>query len=485
VIINYDILRKHEATIKETEWCVLISDEAHYLKNPKAQRTKVVFGERATEREKKNGAADVPGIIARKRILLSGTPIANKPVELYPLISYLDPITWGNFFKFAIRYCSAHQNGHGWDFSGASNLDELQDKLRSSIMVRRLKKDVLTELPPKRRQVIEFPATGDLARVAKAEKHAYEGVDELEAAVELAAASDDPSAYETAVQKLAKGQRAVFEGLSTLRLETARAKIPLCVDHLREAVEESGKVVCFAHHKEVVRAIAEEFGVEAVQLVGDTPMIERQAAVDRFQKDPGCKLFIGSIMAAGVGITLTAASHVVFCELDWVPGNVSQAEDRCHRIGQRESVLVQHLVLEGSLDATMARRIISKQEIIDRALDNVTKSEKAEVAGTISPPPRPKNTADELAEVAKLMSPDMVAAAHEAICFISDRCNGAINWDGAGFNKIDTHIGHDLAAKARTPIGLSLKQAALARKIAWKYKGQMPEALVDRLTLKT
>lgn len=477
VVVNYDVLHKHEDALRCSDWDALIVDEAHYLKNPKARRTKMVFGQQASKKEKADGMADVPGLGARKRILLTGTPIANKPVELFPLISYLDPATWGNFWKFAMRYCGAHSNGFGWDFNGSSHLDELQDRLRSSIMVRRLKKDVLTELPPKRRQVIEFPATGDLAKVARAEREAYEGVDDLEAAVELAAASDDPSVYEKAVSDLAKGQRACFEGLSTLRLETARAKIPLCVEHLKEAVEQSEKVICFAHHKEVVRAIAAEFGTAAVQLVGDTAMEDRQAAVDRFQKDPSCKLFIGSIMAAGVGITLTAAAHVVFCELDWVPGNVSQAEDRAHRIGQRESVLVQHLVLEGSLDATMARRIIAKQDVIDKALDVVAvkKTETAELPGV----PKKLDARDLLAADAERMTPDQRDAAIAAIRFLAARCNGAKDWDGIGFSKIDTAIGRQLAAATF----LSRKQCALARKVAWKYKGQLPETLVERIRL--
>lgn len=640
-IINYDVVSKHQEVLKDTEWDLIVCDEAHYLKNPKAKRTQVIFGVETTAKERQLGMADIPGIMAKKRVLLTGTPIANKPVELWPLIHYLDPITWSNFFKFGIRYCGANKDGGHWDFSGSSNLGELQDKLRSTIMVRRLKKDVLTELPPKRRQVIEFPATGDLARVARQELGAYESTDELEAEVELAAASDNPDEYQAAIDRLAKGQRAVFEGLATLRLETARAKIPLCVEHLQEAVEESGKVVVFVWHKEVARAIEEAFngkretrirnevrkvdnssrsgagtegsstsgmpmsvrdgegcirqhsssrnveglfemsengnarevrhpGIQplaqrqnpgeenatgiyaedrkhrdsrglpvagnsnseklaqtvsckqsvvgsskvgsgihaeqrlgdqlasqrdqaqrnvsgtrnafeestigdgaAVVLMGDTPLPDRQAAVDRFQKDPTCKLFIGSIMAAGVGITLTAASHVVFCELDWVPGNVSQAEDRCHRIGQRESVLVQHLVLEGSLDATMVRRIISKQEVIDRALDNVTLT-VAEGA------PRPKTPGPLDADVAK-MNADMQAAAAQAICFIASRCNGARDWDSAGFNKIDTKIGKEMAAKAASVFGLSPKQAALARRIAWKYRKQLPAELAARI----
>lgn len=480
-VVNYDVLHKHELELRTTEWDMVVCDEAHYLKNKDARRTKMVFGERATKKEKEQGMADVPGLQARKRVLLTGTPICNKPAELWPLINYLDPITWGNFFKFAVRYCGAHQNGFGWDFSGAAHLDELQDKLRSTIMVRRLKKDVLTELPPKRRQVVEFPAdTPELRAVTRAEREAYEGVDELEANVELAAASEDSHAYEAAVAALKKGQQACFEGLSTLRLETARAKIPLCVEHIEEVVEETPKVVVFAHHKEVVRALAAKFGNASVKVVGDTPIPERQAAVDRFQTDPRCKVFIGSIMAAGVGLTLTAASHVVFCELDWVPGNVTQAEDRCHRIGQKESVLVQHLVLEGSLDATMARRIIAKQDVIDKALDVVTTP--AQQADGLPARRRAPEQAT-LDAIASKLTDDQWQAAASAIIFLRDRCNGAKNWDHAGFSKIDVAIGHSLAAQAESRIGISRRQAALAQKVAWKYRGQLPANLVERLKL--
>ena len=102
---------------------------------------------------------------------------------------------------------------------------------------------------------------------------------------------------------------------------------------------------------------------------GGTPQAARQVEVDRFQNDKSVKVFIGQIQAAGVGITLTAASHVIFVELDWVPGTVSQAEDRCHRIGQNNYVLVQHLVLENSLDAVMAKTLIRKQSIVEKTLN--------------------------------------------------------------------------------------------------------------------
>ena len=483
IIINYDILHKYEIQLRAEEWDLLIADEAHYLKTPTARRSKMIFGYKGT---KKNPVGKAP-VRAKKRVLLTGTPIANRPVELFPLIEYLDPVTWSNFFKFAIRYCAAVKNRFGWDFTGASNLEELQDKLRQTILVRRLKKDVLTELPAKRRQVIEFPAEGELERFVDDEANAYrdheEDLDRLHVDVELAKASDNPEDYRRAVDALRKGQQAMFEGLSTLRRELAEAKTSLCIDHIKEAVEESGKVVVFAHHKSVCAAIAAAFGNEAVTLVGDTPMAARQAAVDRFQKDPSCKVFVGSIGAAGVGITLTAASHVIFCELSWVPGEVSQGEDRCHRIGQRESVLVQHLVVEGSLDATMAKRIVAKQDVIDKALDTVS------LASTpISSPSRIRNTqggatidttVDQLAKEAAEMTADQRAAVAEALRFLSSRDSDHARFDNnLGFSGIDTQIGNDLANRSY----LSPKQCALGRKIVWRYKNtQLPAGIVARL----
>lgn len=495
-IINYDVLHKHEKFLRSVDWDLIVCDEAHYLKEPNSRRTQMVFGraeKKARAATAKSKAKDaVPALEplkAKRRILLTGTPIANRPVELFPLISFLDPAAFPlkGFFKYAMRYCGAHNNGFGWDFSGSSNLDELQDRLRSTIMVRRLKKDVLTELPPKRRQVIEFPSEGKLARFAEDEREAYEEredeIADLHAAVELAKASDNPDEYVRAVENLRKGIAAIFSAISAMRRELAEAKTELCIEHIREAVSESGKVVVFAHHKTVCSAIAKAFGAEAVSLVGDTKMADRQAAVDRFQNDSSCKVFVGSIGAAGVGITLTAASHVIFCELSWVPGEVSQGEDRCHRIGQKGSVLVQHLVVEGSLDATMAKRICAKQNTIDAALDSV-KGPSLEVLVDV---PDKKNrggaTVDtnraQLEAEAAKMTADQRKAVHEALKFLSDRdSDGARYQNDKGFSGLDTRIGNDLASRPY----LSPKQAALGRKIVRKYaKTQLPENLAVRL----
>jgi len=168
---------------------------------------------------------------------------------------------------------------------------------------------------------------------------------------------------------LRAGVNAAFGELAKLRQATALAKVPLVIEHVKSVLDDAGKVVLFAHHRAVIQELAEPFGDAAVTLTGSDDLASRQATVDRFQSDPSCRLFIGSITAAGFGFTLTASAHVVFAELDWVPARLTQAEDRTHRIGQRDSVLVQHLVLEDSLDARMIGTLIKKQRVVDAVAD--------------------------------------------------------------------------------------------------------------------
>jgi len=353
VIVNYEILGKWAAELGGS-WDVLVADECHYVKNRNAKRSRHLYA-----------------LNARRRLLLTGTPILNRPVEIQPIAGLLDPETFGHFLNFAKRYCKPKRNRFGWDFSGASNLPELHEKLRGTIMVRRTKADVLGELPPKRRQVIELPSDG-LADLISIEEQAWaehaRRLKQLRAfSGETRATRADPSDEELAA--LREGVNAAFGELSKLRHATAVAKVPLVVDHVQNALLASGKLVVFGHHREVVSEIAGAFGKSAVTLTGGDSAEKRQAAVDRFQKDADCTVFVGSIRAAGLGLTLTASAHVVFAELDWVPAHLTQAEDRTHRIGQRDSVLVQHLVLQNSLDARMVRTLIQKQRVVDEALD--------------------------------------------------------------------------------------------------------------------
>lgn len=337
IILNYDILQKHEARIRSVKWDYLVLDEAHYLKNPETIRSVMVFGN-LKSRKRKKIEHDVTPIEAGWKLFMTGTPIVNRPMELWGLIHALDPVSFPSKWAYYGRYCGGTMTKFGYQYQGASNLEELQDRLRSTVLIRRLKKDVLTDLPPKRRQVVEF-SVGTADGAVKAEVQAYqryqEILAELRVSVELAKASDVPEEYDRAVHALRQGVTAAFTEMAKLRKETAIAKVQHVIAHLHDVLDDGEeKVVLFAHHHEVINAFAKEFGKLCVTLTGQTEMKARQAAVDRFQTDPTCKLFIGGIQAAGVGLTLTASSHVVFAELDWVPGNISQAEDRCILEGQ-------------------------------------------------------------------------------------------------------------------------------------------------------
>jgi SWI/SNF-related matrix-associated actin-dependent regulator 1 of chromatin subfamily A len=473
VIINYDILKKFHDEIHARDWDLLVCDEAHYMKNNKAQRTKEIVGW-YDKRIKKV----VSRLEAERKVFLTGTPIVNRPIELWPLINYLAPKTFKYFMSYAKRYTKAHHNGYGWDFTGASNLEELQDKLRTTIMIRRLKKEVLTELPPKFRQVIEIPANGFSGLIRKEQDliaKNQEVIDELRMAVEIAKASDNPEDYKNAVAALQQGMAVAFGDMSRVRHEVALAKVDVVVEHLKGIIEdEEQKVVCFAHHRDVIEKIKEAFGDEAVILYGGMTDKKKDESVERFQNDDKVKLFIGSIQAAGVGLTLTASSRVVFAELDWVPGNMTQAEDRTHRIGQVNNVLVQHIVLQGSMDAEMAHKLVAKQNVIDKALD-----EKPEPI--VVTPGNPTATGghgyDRIGKIANKMTDDQRQAVHVALQRLAMVCDGARELDGHGFNAIDTRLGKSLAANAT----LTPRQAALGKLIVTKYHGQLGDEMIKAI----
>ena len=358
-IINYELLKSHAAALREKTWDLVIIDEAHYLKSSKADRTAQVWGRKRA----RPGKPRIVPIPWHRLLLLTGTPILNKPQELWPLLQVLDPEGLGNdWFHYARRYCQlfeierfdpgigkkVHQ---GWKWDGADNLEELQALMRDRFMIRRLKKDVLTELPPKTRQVIAIEPKKGLTKLLNSEKLSYDdyvakhGKDDI----------DPPD----------------FTEMSKVMKEVAIAMIPYAIEYLKEVLseKEEQKVAVWTHHHEVSDALIAAFGSEAVCVDGRVSIENRQLAVDGFQTDPRIKMFIGSIQAAGIGLTLTAASLALFVERSWTPALVTQAEDRLHRIGQKENVLIRHLVFNGSQDQRQVQALVRKQEIADRVLD--------------------------------------------------------------------------------------------------------------------
>lgn len=352
MVVNYDIIDKVLKVLpKRVD--LLVADEAHYVKNQNTKRSD------ALREIAKN---------SRKKLFLTGTPILNRPIELWNILDTLQPGAWGSMQDFGIRYANGHKRfvGNGrviWNFKGSSNLDELHEKLRRNIMVRRLKKDVLTDLPDKIRQIVPLDVT------YKEKSTTAQQSAKIKKLWEKAQKANSDEAYHAAIQDLDKEVQINFEDLARVRHEIAQQKAPHVAQFVKDMLENVDKVVVFAHHKDVVKHLAkalEPFGV--VTLTGETAATKKQEAVERFQKDEKTRVFVGNILAAGAGHTLTRAQHVVFAELDWVPGNVKQAEDRCHRIGQTDTVFVYHLVVDNSIDVILANTIVGKLEVEAAAL---------------------------------------------------------------------------------------------------------------------
>lgn len=353
-VISYDLLFKRKAWLDSQKWHMLIYDEAQNLSSRSSLRTRTALGAKFTRMEKVLGKKlpqrvlyDFGPIPCRKGMFLTGTPMSNRPEELFPILERLDPQGLGrSWWAYAKRYCRAHRGRWGWDTKGASHLKELNTKIRESgIMLRRLKSVVMPELPPKRRQVIQLSSRG------------HEKIIEKELEI-----------YENSLKKKKKKLGADYScgELAKLRHQVALIKVPDIRTLLASALE-GGPVVCFCWHQDVVDALAVGFNCSV--LTGRTPHAKRQEQVDMFQEGH-TDLFLGNLEAAGTGHTLTRSAHVMFAEIDWVPTVLTQAEDRCHRIGATaESILIQHVVLKDSLDERMLQLIMKKQAIIDKVID--------------------------------------------------------------------------------------------------------------------
>lgn len=331
-IINYDIVTYWADELIKLKAPVLIADEAHYCKNTKSARSKAV----------KKLASKIP-----HTILLTGTPVTNRPLELFPLLNMVDETAWPKFFPFAKQYCGAYQDRFGWNFSGATNLNELHEKIKPYV-VRRTKDQVLTELPAKRRVTIPFEMTKESG------KEYAELLEETKRILREAKRSLD-------AHHLAK--------IEKLKQIAAGGKLPAAIEWIKEFIESGQKIIVFATHKFVVNELMTTFGEQAVKVTGDDSQEQRQSAVDAFQNDPDKLVFVGNIKAAGVGLTLTAASDVAFLEFAWTPGDHDQAEDRAHRIGQHDSVTCWYLAALNTIDEKIVSLLEDKRQIVDTITD--------------------------------------------------------------------------------------------------------------------
>ena len=345
IIVNYDIVHAWRKEIANINPKVLVLDECHAIKTSTTKRTKGV----------KHIAKKAKHIIP-----MSGTPAINRPAELYNSIKLVEPELFGSFQSYAQRYCDAYFNGYGWEYKGGSNLEELYDIL-SNIMIRRKKEDVIKDLPEKRRTFVSLDLT-NISDYNKAENDFIEWVRENKGK----RAADRASSAE----KLVK--------VGTLRLLAVRGALANSIQWVKNFLADyDGKLVVFAVHKEIISALMEEFGDIAVKIDGSVPTGEvRQTIVEKFQNDKNIRLLVGNIKAAGVGITLTASSNIVFLELPWTPGELEQSEDRCHRMGQKNAVNIWYLLAENTIEMELAKMIDSKRNILSQVLDGQVISEE-------------------------------------------------------------------------------------------------------------
>ncbi len=351
VIINYDIIKnfhdvkkKDESKILESKFDLVIVDEAHYIKNAQAQRTKLIN--------------DIVKNIDRLW-LLTGTPMTSRPIDYFNLLSLVDSPVAKNWMAYVIRYCSGYQFKVGakkvWNVMGSSNLEELRDRTSGTIL-RRLKEDVL-DLPDK----IISPV------YLRLKSKEYENL--MGEYYEWYRSNPEES----------KSLTVQFTKLTKVRQVIANEKIQQTIELAENIIEQDKKVIIFCNFTDSLNQIVAHFGKQAVKIDGSMSKIERQNSVDQFQENDKVKVFVGNIKAAGVGITLTAAEAVIMNDLSFLPSDHSQAEDRAYRIGQKNNVLVYYPLFENTIEGLIYDILMAKKQVIATVMgDNINDSDFVE-----------------------------------------------------------------------------------------------------------
>jgi SWI/SNF-related matrix-associated actin-dependent regulator 1 of chromatin subfamily A len=336
IIINYDIIknfhdtkRKNESQIVSADFDLVVVDEAHYIKNAQAQRTKLIN--------------DIVKKVDRLW-LLTGTPMTSRPIDYYNLLNLVDSPVAKNWMAYVIRYCSGYQFRVGprkvWNVMGASNLEELRDRTLNSTL-RRLKEDVL-DLPEKIITPVYLRLKSKIYEEVMGEYYNW---------------------YEKNPDE-SKSLTVQFTKLTKVRQILADEKIEKTIELAENILEQDKKVIIFCNFTNSLNKITEHFGKSAVKLDGSMSKAERQFAVDQFQENEKVKVFVGNIKAAGVGITLTSAEAVIMNDLSFLPSDHSQAEDRAYRFGQKNNVLVYYPIFENTIEGIIYDILNNKKNVI-------------------------------------------------------------------------------------------------------------------------
>ena len=349
-IINYDIIKNFHTTDKSEDsddykllvnagFDLAIVDEAHYISNNTAQRTRLLN--------------DVLGKIP-KVWLLTGTPMTSRPINYFNLLKIVDSPLTLNWQTYVKRYCKGYQfkvgNRKVWNTSGASNLDELRERTKN-IVLRRMKTDIL-DLPEKIVSPIFVELTSKM----------YD--EELEEFVRISNEKKEQDTISITLNRLMKVRQLI-----------SYEKIPYTCELIDRCLEQGKKVIVLTNFTMTLDMLHEKYKKNSVTLDGRMSKDKRQDAVDRFQNDDKIKVFIGNIKAAGVGITLTAAEVVIMNDLSFVPADHSQGEDRAYRYGQKNSVIVYYPIFENTIEKVMYNILQKKKEIIDQVMGDGEYSE--------------------------------------------------------------------------------------------------------------
>jgi SWI/SNF-related matrix-associated actin-dependent regulator of chromatin subfamily A-like protein 1 len=370
-LINYDIVARNQTDLEQQSYSYVVLDESHKIKNHKAQRTqailRLVTGRQAIKG--KRGQYDQLHAGVPSVTFLSGTPQVNRPIELFTTVNTVAPWVpeFNNFWSFASRYCGAEKTSHGWDFSGHSNTQELHDLLKQTVMIRRLKQDVMHELPAKTFVTVplEFDR-GAYDAVAKA----FEGTADWKQGMETLIRHGGHAAQSSAA----------IVALNKCREIAAYSKLDGAVEWILDYVEQGRKLVVFAHHQKMVDHITSQLqsaGVGVRMIRGGVDLEARAQAAQDFQTCHDVKVIVLNIASAGFGITLTAAHACAFCQLPWSPADLIQAADRVHRLGQLNNVTVYNLVAADTVEEEIGDLIMAKAAVNNQVMDGGANQELA------------------------------------------------------------------------------------------------------------
>lgn len=340
-IINYHILKKFYDQLENKEFELLVADESHMVKNKDAQRTKYT----------KKLAMQTDNVV-----LLSGTPMLNRPEELYTALNMVDPDTWDSWWDYTGRYCDRTKTHFGLDVSGASNIDELSNRI-DHFYIRRTKDEVLGELPDKVFNEIPVHFTDTMREKYELAENDYpqylrEFTDKSESEIEKSLQAEQLSQ------------------LNELRQLTTQAKQTNAVNFVESFVEQRKKLLVFSCYTDPLKMLNNTVEENSVIITGESDSKEREEAVDQFQTNEDKLIFLGGMQSANTGITLTAASNVLFIDFDFTPANMLQAIDRCHRPGTDADVVnVNQMVVPHTIDSYMQEILGNKQELFDNIIE--------------------------------------------------------------------------------------------------------------------